>query len=149
MTTDKTATQFGEKQVALWRRSYDLRPPQVEEGDPRFPLSDPRYADVLPSLLPRGESLEDTEARVLPIWHERIAPQIRAGKRILIAAHGNSLRALVHYLDGVDRNAITALNIPTGLPLIYRLNDDLKPIEHHYLEAPAKPGDAERKTSES
>ena len=132
------ATQFGEKQVELWRRSYDLRPPQIEESDPRFPLLDPRYAAVQPALLPKGESLEDTEKRVLPYWHEWIAPRIRKGQRVLIAAHGNSLRALVHYLDGVDCNAITALNIPTGLPLVYRLNGDLKPVEHHYLEATGK-----------
>jgi 2,3-bisphosphoglycerate-dependent phosphoglycerate mutase len=134
----ETAAQFGAAQVAQWRRSYDQRPPQIGEGDPRFPGADPRYADVPQSSLPKGESLEDTEARVLPYWHERIEPQIRAGQRLLIAAHGNSLRALVHYLDGVDRNAISLLDIPTGLPLVYRLNSELKPIEHHYLGAPAK-----------
>jgi len=129
----ETSTQFGAEQVALWRRSYDLRPPQIEESDPRFPGSDPRYADVPRSLLPRGESLKDTEARVLELWREQIAPQIRAGKRLLIAAHGNSLRALVHYLDKIDSSAITELNIPTGIPLVYRLNGDLGPTDHFYL----------------
>jgi 2,3-bisphosphoglycerate-dependent phosphoglycerate mutase len=129
----ETAARFGEAQVALWRRSYDLRPPQVEERDPRFPGSAPRYADVSRSLLPKGESLEDTEVRVLRQWHEQMAPQIRAGKRLLIVAHGNSLRALVHHLDKIDNRTITELNIPTGIPLVYRLNADLEPIDHSYL----------------
>src|SRR4051794_10346598 len=114
------AAKFGEVQITRWRRSYDERPPQLDERDPRYPGADPRYADVPRFLLPKGESLEDAEARVLPLWHERIEPQIRAGRRILIAAHGNTLRALVQHLDGIDRNAIALLNIPTGIPLVYR-----------------------------
>jgi len=134
----ETSAQFGEAQVAQWRRSYDHRPPQLDESDQRFPGVDPRYADVPPSLLPRGESLADTETRVLPLWHERIKPQIRAGQRLLIVAHGNSLRALVHHLDGMDRDAISSVNIPTGMPLVYRLTNELKPIEHYYLGIPTR-----------
>lgn len=134
----ETAAKFGETQVALWRRSYDLPPPPVEEADPRHPAHDPRYAGVPRSLLPDGESLAEAEARVLPLWHERIAPQILEGRRLIVSAHGNSLRALVKYLDGIDATAITHLNIPTGVPLVYTLDAELKPVEHHYLGDPAE-----------
>jgi len=133
-----TAAKFGEAQVSRWRRSYDLSPPPVEEADPRFPAHDPRYADVSPSLLPKAESLAAAETRVLPLWHEHIAPQIQTGRRLLIAAHGNSLRALVRYLDRLDATAITGLNIPTGVPLVYTLDANLKPLAHRYLGDPVR-----------
>jgi len=132
----ETAAKYGEAQVTRWRRSFDLQPPLVEETDPRYPAHDPRYANVARAQLPRAESLAETEARVLPLWYERIVPQIQAGRRVLIAAHGNSLRALVKYLDAIDDTAISDLNVPTGVPLIYTLGADLKPIAHHYLGDP-------------
>src|SRR5205823_3212645 len=118
----ETARQFGEEQVKVWRRSYDIPPPPLETTDERFPGRDRRYAGLKDSELPRTECLKDTVARFLPFWHETIAPAIREGKRVLIAAHGNSLRALVKYLDRVSDQAIVELNIPTGLPLVYELN---------------------------
>ncbi len=129
----ETAAKHGEDQVKIWRRSYDIPPPAMTADDPRFPGRDPRYASLKPAELPKTESLKDTVARFLPYWHETIAPAIKSGKRVLIAAHGNSLRALVKYLDDVPEAEITELNIPTGIPLLYELGDDLKPKSHRYL----------------
>jgi len=134
----QTAVQYGEEQVRLWRRSYDVPPPPLDLDDPRFPGHDPRYADLDARDLPRCEALVDTVARFLPCWHQDIAPVIRSGRRVLIAAHGNSLRALVKYLDGMSDEAIVGLNIPTGIPLVYELDAELRPLRHYYL------GDAER-----
>ena len=132
----ETAAQHGEKQVKVWRRSYDIRPPALEPTDPRFPGHDRRYADLTDRELPRTECLKDTVARFLPYWHEAIAPAIRAGQRVIIAAHGNSLRALVKHLDGVSDDAIVELNIPTGVPLLYELDAELRPLRHEYLGDP-------------
>ena len=129
----ETASAHGEAQVKIWRRSYDIPPPPLTEEDPRHPSHDRRYASLAPSELPLTESLKDTVGRFLPYWHETIAPEIKAGKRVLIAAHGNSLRALVKYLDNVSEQEIVELNIPTGIPLVYQLNDDLKPLQKFYL----------------
>ncbi len=134
----ETAAQHGEEQVKIWRRSYDVPPPELEASDPRFPGHDRRYANLSDKELPRTESLKDTVARFLPYWHDVIAPVVRAGKRVLIAAHGNSLRALVKHLDGISDTDIVGLNIPTGVPLVYELDQDLRPIRHKYL------GDAEQ-----
>jgi len=131
------AAKFGEDQVKVWRRSYDVPPPPLELTDERHPRFDRRYADLAPEELPATESLKLTLDRVLPYWHSTIAPTIKSGKRVLIAAHGNSLRALVKYLDNVPENEITELNIPTAIPLVYELDADLKPVKHYYL------GDAE------
>jgi 2,3-bisphosphoglycerate-dependent phosphoglycerate mutase len=132
----ETAAKFGEKQVMVWRRSYADPPPPLTPDDPRYPGHDRRYADLGPAALPLTESLKDTVARFLPYWHERIAPEVRAGRRVVVAAHGNSLRALVKYLDGVSDDQIVGLNIPTGIPLVYELEDDLRPIRHFYLGDP-------------
>jgi 2,3-bisphosphoglycerate-dependent phosphoglycerate mutase len=129
----ETAAAYGEEQVRLWRRSYDIPPPALDLADERHPVHDLRYRDLDPADLPRCESLADTVARFLPYWHASIAPTVRDGRRVLIAAHGNSLRALVKYLDGIDDEAIVGLNIPTGIPLVYELDDDLRPIGHRYL----------------
>ncbi len=129
----ETAARFGEDQVRIWRRSYDMPPPSLELDDPRYPGFDTRYQGLSDADLPRAESLKDTVARFLPYWHETIAPTLRTGQRVLIAAHGNSLRALVKYLDGVSDEAIVGLNIPTGVPLVYELDDELRPIAHFYL----------------
>lgn len=129
----ETAQKFGEEQVHVWRRSYDTRPPALERDDNRFPGKDPRYADLTEEELPTTECLKDTVNRFLPYWHGTIAPMIISGKRVLIAAHGNSLRALVKYLDNIPDDEIVGLNIPTGIPLVYELQDDLKPITHYYL----------------
>src|SRR5205809_4281385 len=129
----ETAAAHGDAQVEIWRRSYDIPPPALTEEDPRHPSHDRRYASLSTSQLPLTESLKDTVARFLPYWHETIAPDIKAGKRVLIAAHGNSLRALVKYLDNVSEQEIVELNIPTGIPLVYQLNDDLKPLQKFYL----------------
>ncbi|HLY14893.1 MAG TPA: 2,3-diphosphoglycerate-dependent phosphoglycerate mutase [Candidatus Limnocylindrales bacterium] len=129
----ETAAEYGDAQVLLWRRSYDVPPPPLPAGDEREPGRDPRYAGLSPADLPRSESLKDTVARFLPAWHEQIVPQLRAGRRVLIAAHGNSLRALVKYLDDVPDAEIPELNIPTGVPLVYELDDALRPLGHHYL----------------
>jgi 2,3-bisphosphoglycerate-dependent phosphoglycerate mutase len=134
----ETAKQFGEEQVKIWRRSYDIRPPALETTDERFPGHDRRYANLTPEQLPRTECLKDTVERFLPYWHETIAPAIRAGQRVLIAAHGNSLRALVKYLDNVSDRDIIELNIPTGLPLVYELDAELRPIRREYLGDPEK-----------
>lgn len=132
----QTAEQYGEKQVKLWRRSYDIRPPALTKDDPRWPGHDPRYKDLAPEDIPLTECLKDTVARFLPFWHETIVPTLKAGKRVIIAAHGNSLRALVKYLDNISDEDIVELNIPTGIPLVYELDDDLKPIQHYYLGDP-------------
>jgi 2,3-bisphosphoglycerate-dependent phosphoglycerate mutase len=132
----ETAAQYGEQQVKLWRRSYDVRPPALEPSDPRFPGRDRRYADLSDEELPRTECLKDTVARFLPYWHESIAPVIRAGQRVLLVAHGNSLRALVKHLDDISDDAIVELNIPTGVPLLYELDEDLRPLRHEYLGDP-------------
>lgn len=129
----ETAAQFGDAQVRIWRRSYDTAPPPLQDGDPRLEENDPRYADLEPGAVPRSECLKDTVARFLPYWHATIAPAVRADKRVIIAAHGNSLRALVKYLDEMSDAAIVELNIPTGQPLVYELDSKLKPIRHYYL----------------
>ena len=129
----ETAAAHGEAQVKIWRRSYDIPPPPLAPEDPRHPSHDRRYFDVTPGEVPLTESLKDTVARFLPYWHRTIAPDIKAGKRVLIAAHGNSLRALVKYIDHVPDDEIVELNIPTGIPLVYLLNDDLKPLQKYYL----------------
>jgi 2,3-bisphosphoglycerate-dependent phosphoglycerate mutase len=132
----ETAAKYGETQVKLWRRSYADPPPPLTPGDERHPKRDPRYADLPPAALPLAESLKDTVARFLPYWSETIAPVVRSGKRVVIAAHGNSLRALVKHLDGVSDDAIVELNIPTGIPLVYQLDDNLRPIKSAYLGDP-------------
>lgn len=132
----ETAALHGEAQVKIWRRSYDIPPPPLTAEDPRHPSRDRRYADIPPHQLPLTESLKDTVARFLPYWQDTIAPAIHAGQRVVIAAHGNSLRALVKYLDDVSEQDIIELNIPTGIPLIYLLNDDLKPLQKFYLGDP-------------
>jgi 2,3-bisphosphoglycerate-dependent phosphoglycerate mutase len=129
----ETAAKHGDAQVKIWRRSYDIPPPALAPDDERSPVGDPRYASMDPAHLPLTESLKDTVARFLPYWHQTIAPQIVGGKRVLIAAHGNSLRALVKYLDDVSEADIVELNIPTGIPLVYELDDRLKPIRKFYL----------------
>ena len=133
MNKSETAERHGEAQVKIWRRSYDIRPPALDLQDPRHPRFDRRYRDLPFSFLPDAECLKDTVERFLPYWHERISPAIREGKQVLISAHGNSLRALVKYLDKISDHDIVELNIPTGIPLIYELNDDLTPIRHYYL----------------
>ncbi len=133
----ETAARHGETQIKIWRRSYDIPPPPLGLDDERHPSRDPRYRDLDPRELPLTESLKDTVARFLPYWHASIAPAIRSGKRAIIAAHGNSLRALVKYLDNMSESDIVELNIPTGIPLVYELTDDLTPIRHYYLGDPA------------
>jgi 2,3-bisphosphoglycerate-dependent phosphoglycerate mutase len=134
----ETAEKFGEQQVKIWRRSYDVPPPALTADDPRFPGRDPRYAKLTKDELPLTECLKDTVARFLPYWHETIAPAVKSGQKVLIAAHGNSLRALVKYLDDVSESDIVELNIPTGMPLVYELDDDLKPLNRYYLGDPEK-----------
>ena len=126
----ETAAKFGEAQVLAWRRSYDTPPPALEPGDPRHEANDPRYAGV---AVPRTECLKDTVARVMPFWESAIAPAVRGGRRILVAAHGNSLRALIKHLDGVSDADIVGLNVPTGVPLVYELDAALRPLKHYYL----------------
>jgi 2,3-bisphosphoglycerate-dependent phosphoglycerate mutase len=132
----ETAAKHGDEQVKIWRRSYDMPPPPLTLDDPRYPGLDVRYGDLKRSQIPLSESLKDTVARFLPYWHETIAPAIRNDQRVLIAAHGNSLRALVKYLDNVSEREIVELNIPTGIPLVYELDDDLTPLRHFYLGDP-------------
>jgi 2,3-bisphosphoglycerate-dependent phosphoglycerate mutase len=127
------ATRYGEQQVHIWRRSYDTQPPALERTDPRFPGSDPRYQALQSSDIPATECLKDTVARFLPHWHQTIAPAITSGKKVIIAAHGNSLRALVKYLDNISDDNIVGLNIPTGMPLVYELDAQLKPLRSYYL----------------
>ncbi len=134
----ETAAKFGEQQVKIWRRSYDIPPPALEPDDERFPGRDPRYRNLSPDELPLTECLKDTVARFLPYWHETIAPAVAVGRKVLIAAHGNSLRALVKFLDGVSDEAIVELNIPTGMPLVYELDANLKPLNRYYLGDPEK-----------
>jgi 2,3-bisphosphoglycerate-dependent phosphoglycerate mutase len=133
----QTVEKHGEGQVKIWRRSYDVPPPALDAVDPRHPRFDPRYAGVDPLLLPATESLKDTLARVLPFWHSRIAPELRHGHNVLVAAHGNSLRAMVKMLDQVSESEIVELNIPTGVPLLYELTPELKPVSSRYLGDPA------------
>jgi 2,3-bisphosphoglycerate-dependent phosphoglycerate mutase len=130
------AERHGLEQVKIWRRSYDVRPPALTPDDPRFPGRDPRYADLPAQEVPLTECLKDTVDRFLPYWHDTIAPVVRDGKRVLISAHGNSLRALVKYLDKIPDDEILDLNIPTGIPLVYELEDDLTPIRNYYLGDP-------------
>ncbi len=134
----ETAAEYGDAQVKLWRRSYDVPPPPLPDGDERLPGRDRRYADLSEADLPRSESLKDTVARFLPYWHSAIAPDLRAGRTVLVAAHGNSLRALVKYLDGISDEDIVELNIPTGVPLVYDLDADLRPTGRRYLGDPAR-----------
>ena len=137
LNKSETAAKYGEEQVLIWRRSYDIPPMALDKKDPRFPGHDPRYKDLGLKDLPFTECLKDTVARFLPFWHEVIVPVLRSGKRVVIVAHGNSLRALVKYLDNISEVKIVNLNIPTGIPLVYELDDDLKPLKNYYL------GDAE------
>jgi 2,3-bisphosphoglycerate-dependent phosphoglycerate mutase len=141
----ETAKKYGDEQVLVWRRSYDVPPPPLEPGDPRSERGDIRYGDVPDSQFPLTECLKDTVARVLPFWNESMAPAIRAGRRVLVAAHGNSIRALVKYLDGISDSDIVGLNIPNGIPLVYELDANLKPLRHYYLgdaQAAAKAAEA-------
>jgi 2,3-bisphosphoglycerate-dependent phosphoglycerate mutase len=138
----ETTAKHGEAQVKVWRRSYDIPPPPLSPDDPRHPSHDPRYAELSPKDLPLTESLKDTVARVIPYWRDTIAPSVRAGKQVVIAAHGNSLRALVKYLDDMSETAIVELNIPTGIPLVYEVDDALKPLRHYYLGDPAAAAEA-------
>ncbi len=132
----ETADKHGMEQVKIWRRSYDIRPPALTKDDERYPGRDPRYAHLRPEEIPKTEALKDTVARFLPYWHKTIASAVREGRRVIIAAHGNSMRALVKYLDNVSDSEIVGLNIPTGIPLVYELEDDLKPIRSYYLGDP-------------
>ncbi len=132
----ETAAKYGDEQVLVWRRSYDIPPPALTLDDPRYPGNERRYASLASNELPLSESLKDTVARFLPYWHETIAPTVKSGKRVLVAAHGNSLRALVKYLDNVSDREIVGLNIPTGIPLVYELDASLKPVSHYYLGDP-------------
>ncbi len=132
----ETAEKYGDDQVKIWRRSYDIQPPALEKSDLRYPGHDPRYANLSPTELPAAECLKDTVERFLPMWHEVIAPTIKKGKKVIITAHGNSLRALIKYLDNVSEEDIIPLNIPTGVPLVYELDDELNPIRHYYLGDP-------------
>jgi 2,3-bisphosphoglycerate-dependent phosphoglycerate mutase len=129
----ETAAKHGEAQVKIWRRSYDIPPPPLEPGDERHPMRDRRYASLAPNELPLTESLKDTVARFLPYWHGTVAPAVRSGRRVLVAAHGNSLRALVKFLDNISDADIVERNIPTGIPLVYELDDQLKPVRNFYL----------------
>lgn len=141
----ETAAQYGDEQVLVWRRSYSIPPPALKTEDERFPGHDRRYAGLSSAEIPLAESLQDTVARFLPYWHQTIVPALGAGQRVLIAAHGNSLRALVKHLDGVSDEEIVGLNIPTGIPLVYELDGDLKPLAHYYLGDP----EAARKAAEA
>lgn len=132
----ETAAKYGDEQVHLWRRSYATRPPALEPGDARWPGNDRRYRDLAPEELPLTECLADTVARFLPYWDAEIAPAVRAGERVLVAAHGNSLRALLKHLEGLSDEAITEVNIPTGMPLVYTLDAELRPLERRYLGDP-------------
>jgi 2,3-bisphosphoglycerate-dependent phosphoglycerate mutase len=133
LNKQETAQKYGDQQVLIWRRSYDVPPPALTADDPRNPANDPRYRDLTKKELPLTECLKDTVDRFLPYWHQTIAPAIKSGKKVIIAAHGNSLRALVKYLDNVSQEDILELNIPTGIPLVYELDADLKPTKHYYL----------------
>jgi len=143
----ETAERFGREQVMIWRRSYDIPPPPLSKDDERYPSNDPRYASLEPGEIPLKESLKDVLTRFLPYWHGVIAPAIRDGKRVLIVAHGNSLRALVKFLDGISDEKIVELNIPTGIPLVYELKDDLTPIRSFYLGDQARVEQATREVA--
>ncbi len=132
----ETAKKYGEEQVKIWRRSYDIQPPALDKSDPRYPGHDPRYKELSESELPLTECLKDTVNRFVPYWEGTIAPMVKTGKKVLITAHGNSLRALVKYLDNIPDNEIVELNIPTGIPLVYELDENLKPVKHYYLGNP-------------
>ena len=132
------AVQYGEEQIKIWRRSFAVRPPELTREDRRYPGHELKYGTLVETDLPLAESLKDTIARFMPCWHEEIAPTVRQGKQIVIAAHGNSLRALVKYLDNISESDIVELNIPTGIPLVYELDENLKPIRHYYLGDPDK-----------
>jgi 2,3-bisphosphoglycerate-dependent phosphoglycerate mutase len=136
LNKSETAKQYGEDQVLAWRRSYDILPPALDDSDPRYPGKDPKYQDLETKDLPLGESLKTTVERVLPFWESSIVPAITSGKRVLIVAHGNSLRALVKHLDRVSPQDIIKLNIPTGIPLVYELDQQLYPLRHYYLGDP-------------
>jgi 2,3-bisphosphoglycerate-dependent phosphoglycerate mutase len=138
LNKSETAAKFGEEQVKIWRRSYDIPPPALEPSDDRYPGHDPRYRDLSAEELPLTECLRDTVARFLPYWEQHIAPDVRDGKKVLIAAHGNSLRALVKYLDDIPEDEIVNLNIPTGMPLVYELDENLRPLKSYYLGDPEK-----------
>jgi 2,3-bisphosphoglycerate-dependent phosphoglycerate mutase len=138
LNKSETAAKFGEDQVKIWRRAYAIAPPPLTPDDERYPGRDPRYRELGPAELPLTECLKDTVARFLPLWEETIAPAVRSGRNVLIAAHGNSLRALVKYLDNIPEEEIVELNIPTGMPLVYELDNDLKPLRHYYLGDPEK-----------
>ncbi len=138
LNKSETAEKYGEAQVKIWRRAYATPPPALDPSDPRWPGHERRYAGLSPQELPLTECLKDTVARFLPLWHETIAPAVKSGQRVLIAAHGNSLRALVKYLDNISDDDIVELNIPTGMPLVYELDDDLKPLKSYYLGDPEK-----------
>ena len=133
LNKSETAAKFGEDQVKIWRRSYDIQPPLLDKTDPRYPGSDPRYKSLTEAELPLTECLKDTVARVVPYWEERISPLIKSGNKIIIAAHGNSLRAMVKYLDKIQDDEIVGVNIPTGTPLVYELDENLNPLKHYYL----------------
>jgi 2,3-bisphosphoglycerate-dependent phosphoglycerate mutase len=133
LNKSEMAAKYGEEQVKIWRRSYGVRPPALDPDDPRHPRFDRRYANLSADTLPACESLADTVARMLPYWHQEIAPAIKAGQRVLVVAHGNSLRALVKHLDRLSEDAIVAVNIPTGIPLVYELDADLNQVKHYYL----------------
>jgi 2,3-bisphosphoglycerate-dependent phosphoglycerate mutase len=133
LNKSETAALHGEDKVLIWRRSYDIPPPDLEKSDARYPGNDPRYKDMEEKDIPTTECLKDTVDRFLPIWHETIAPVIKSGKKVIIAAHGNSLRALVKYLDNMSEEEVIKLNIPTGMPLVYELDKNLKPLKHYYL----------------
>jgi len=136
LNKSETVAKYGEAQVLIWRRSYDVPPMALEKSDPRYPGNDLRYRGLKPQDLPLTECLKDTVARFLPYWHEVIAPEVKSGKRVIIAAHGNSLRALVKYLDNISEEKIVGLNIPTAIALVYELDDNLKPLKHYYLGDP-------------
>ena len=137
LNKSETAAKFGDEQVLIWRRAYAIAPEPLDLEDPRHPRFDPRYSRLTPEQLPATECLKDTVDRVLPFWNESIAPSIRLGRRVLISAHGNSLRALIKHLDGVSDDDIVGMNIPTGQPLVYELDENLKPIKNYYLADPA------------
>ncbi len=136
LNKSEMAAKHGEEQVLIWRRSYDVPPPPLSKDDPMYPGKDPKYRDLKEEEIPLTECLKDTVARVMPYWNETIAPMIKSGKRVLIAAHGNSLRALVKYLDNVSDKDIVSMNIPTGIPLVYELDDNLKPLNRYYIGDP-------------
>ena len=143
LNKSEMAAKYGEQQVFVWRRSFDVPPPPLSPTDERFPGSDPRYRDLKAGQVPLAESLKDTAARFMPCWHEALAPALRSGKKIIVSAHGNSLRALVMFLDHIPEGEIAGLNIPTGIPLVYELDSDLKALRHYYLGSPEEVKKAE------